>query len=479
MVERSELSIGQAAVARHLGFSSLLFVVYAVDFAAVFIPGLVAQLIYLGNSLIDVRLDYVFVMLTAALLTIFTLRRADAYSRARLLSRRLSVGVLQFSWMFSCGVLLAAAFSLKLSDHFSRIWAVAWFVSTFICLPLGRIVIDAWVRRSGSAQHFSERVAIIGLADDTASLAERLTDQRGLRVTTRLEPTTFLASHADGDQQFEASPLLKSISEGELDHILIAVPRTEQDWVREVADILSVRSIPVSLLPNWPHLDFADYSAMSIAGMPTLRVLDRPMQGLNHVIKILEDRILGTLLFLIAMPVLVATAIAVKLTSKGPIFFQQDRQGFNDKGFMVWKFRTMYHEMEDKMVEQQAARNDPRVTPVGALLRRTSLDELPQLFNVVRGEMALVGPRPHAVSTKAAGLPFQEAVARYAARHRVKPGMTGWAQVKGHRGETDTIEKLKRRVEHDLWYIENWSLWLDIKILGMTVVAVVAGDNAI
>lgn len=479
MVERSELSVGQAAVARHMGFTSLLSIVYAVDFAAVFVPGLVAQLIYLGNSLIDVRLDYVFVLLTAALLTIFTLRRADAYSRARLLSRRLSVGVLQFSWMFSCGVLLAAAFSLKLSDHFSRVWAVAWFVSTFVCLPLGRIVIDAWVRRSASAQNFAERVAIIGLADDTASLAERLTDQRGLRITTRLEPGTFLAAHADGGQHFEASPLLKSISEGELDHILIAVPRAEQDWVREVADILSVRSIPVSLLPNWPHLDFADYSAMSIAGMPTLRVLDRPMQGLNRVIKILEDRILGTFLSLIALPVLAAIAIAVKLTSKGPIFFQQDRQGFNDKGFMVWKFRTMYHEMEDKLVEQQAAHNDPRVTPVGAFLRRTSLDELPQLFNVVKGEMALVGPRPHAVSTKAAGLPFQEAVDRYAARHRVKPGMTGWAQVNGYRGETDTVEKLKRRVEHDLWYIENWSLWLDIKILGMTVAAVVAGENAI
>ncbi len=171
-------------------------------------------------------------------------------------------------------------------------------------------------------------------------------------------------------------------------------------------------------------------------------------------------------------------ALAIKLDSRGPVVFNQRRQGFNNEMFEVWKFRTMYEDMEDADCDVQTTKDDPRVTPVGWFLRKSSLDELPQLINVLRGDMSLVGPRPHAVATKAEGRLFNEVVDRYVSRHRVKPGITGWAQVNGWRGETDTIEKIQKRVEHDLYYIDNWSVWLDLTILFKTIAVLVKDENA-
>jgi lipopolysaccharide/colanic/teichoic acid biosynthesis glycosyltransferase len=172
------------------------------------------------------------------------------------------------------------------------------------------------------------------------------------------------------------------------------------------------------------------------------------------------------------------TALAIKLDSKGPVLFRQTRYGFNNQKIHVWKFRSMYVEDCSDVAPVQARADDPRVTRVGRIIRRTSIDELPQIFNVLSGVMSVVGPRPHPIGTRAENVLFEEAVAEYAARHRVKPGLTGWAQVNGWRGETDTIEKIRRRVDHDLYYIENWSLFLDIKIVLMTVFAVLRGKNA-
>jgi len=168
----------------------------------------------------------------------------------------------------------------------------------------------------------------------------------------------------------------------------------------------------------------------------------------------------------------------IKLDSPGPIFFKQKRYGFNNELIEVWKFRSMYHHATDKNAEQLTRKNDPRVTRLGAFLRRTSLDELPQFINVLRGEMSIVGPRPHALSAKAGRVLYQEAIKYYDARHRVKPGITGWAQVNGWRGETETIEQIQKRVEFDLYYIENWSVWFDLKIIVRTILGGFTGRHA-
>lgn len=173
-------------------------------------------------------------------------------------------------------------------------------------------------------------------------------------------------------------------------------------------------------------------------------------------------------------PILLVTALAVRLDSEGPALFRQKRYGYNDRLIRVFKFRSMYVNQTDRNAERQTTREDPRITRVGRFIRKTSIDELPQLFNVLMGNMSIVGPRPHATATKAAGVPFEEAVREYSSRHRVKPGITGWAQINGYRGETDTLHKIQKRVEYDLEYISKWSVWLDLYIVFMTVPAILS-----
>src|SRR6185437_7559524 len=203
----------------------------------------------------------------------------------------------------------------------------------------------------------------------------------------------------------------------------------------------------------------------SFAGLPLLHVFERPLGGWGGFWKGLEDRVLGSLILAISLPVMAAVAALIKLDSRGPVLFRQKRYGFNNNEITVFKFRTMHHDRSPDPTVPQARRNDPRVTRIGGLLRRTSLDELPQLFNVLRGDMSLVGPRPHAVAHNEQ---YAKIIDGYLGRHRVKPGITGWAQVNGLRGETDTPEKMRMRVQFDLFYIDNWSLLLDLKILLLT-----------
>jgi exopolysaccharide biosynthesis polyprenyl glycosylphosphotransferase len=195
----------------------------------------------------------------------------------------------------------------------------------------------------------------------------------------------------------------------------------------------------------------------------------RPLTDAQFVIKEAFNRIVASLLLLLCLPTLLLVALCIRLDSPGPVVFRQERTGYNDRRFLIFKFRTMHAHMADPLADQQTTRADPRITRVGKVLRKLSIDELPQLLNVIIGDMALVGPRPHAPNTKAGGIIFDDVLEEYAQRHRVKPGITGWAQVNGWRGETQVPEQVRRRVEHDLYYIDHWSVWLDIRIIVLTV----------
>jgi exopolysaccharide biosynthesis polyprenyl glycosylphosphotransferase len=207
--------------------------------------------------------------------------------------------------------------------------------------------------------------------------------------------------------------------------------------------------------------------------------MDKPLDEVAALVKRIEDLVIGGICLLITFPLILVIALAIKLDSRGPVLFRQKRLGANDVPFDLLKFRSMYVDQTDPFGHQLTRAGDPRITRVGRFLRMASLDELPQLINVVKGEMSLVGPRPHALAASAAGVAYARAISDYPIRHRVKPGITGWAQVNGWRGETTTIDQIRRRVEHDLYYIENWSLSLDLLILGRTVVAVLSRANAI
>jgi exopolysaccharide biosynthesis polyprenyl glycosylphosphotransferase len=215
-----------------------------------------------------------------------------------------------------------------------------------------------------------------------------------------------------------------------------------------------------------------------IGTLPCLDMFDRPLGEWGPLFKATMDKIFAGLAIIAFSPILLGVALAVKLGSKGPIIFKQKRFGFNNELIEVYKFRSMYTDLADRDATTLVTKNDPRVTPVGRFIRRTSIDELPQFFNVLKGDLSLVGPRPHATKAKAADSLYEHVVDGYFARHKVKPGITGWAQINGWRGETDTAEKIERRVEHDLYYIENWSLMLDLYIIARTPLALIRPENA-
>jgi Undecaprenyl-phosphate glucose phosphotransferase len=242
---------------------------------------------------------------------------------------------------------------------------------------------------------------------------------------------------------------------------------------------LWVLPVDIRLAAHMNKLRFRPRAYSYIGGVPVIDLFDKPIADWDVVVKTIFDKVVGLLCLLLALPVMLVVALAVKLDSRGPILFRQKRYGFNNEPIEVLKFRSMFSDQLDYEAKNTVKRNDPRVTRVGRIIRRTSLDELPQLFNVVvMGNLSLVGPRPHAMNAKAQDHLYDEVVDGYFARHRVRPGITGWAQINGWRGDTDTPEKIQKRVECDLYYIENWSILLDVYILFATPLSLITTKNA-
>ncbi|MCH7542063.1 MAG: undecaprenyl-phosphate glucose phosphotransferase [Proteobacteria bacterium] len=306
------------------------------------------------------------------------------------------------------------------------------------------------------ADHLREndkyRTEIVGFADD----------RDGEEVSGNTVPAS-LGGIAD---------VIRMIRDDSIDRVVIALPWNDPERMRGVVRRLAVTPVPIHLAPDLAGFDYAGRDFTHIAGLPVLHLFDRPISGWSRLTKAIEDRVLATFFLILSFPVFLVVPVIIKLFSPGPVLFRQKRYGFNNQLIEVWKFRTMYHHLQDAEANQLTKRDDARVTPVGRFLRRTSLDELPQLFNVLNGDMSLVGPRPHATAAKAGGQLYYDVVDRYAARHRVKPGITGWAQVNGWRGETRTVDEIEKRVEYDLYYIDNWSIWLDIRIIAKTLLVI-------
>jgi len=252
----------------------------------------------------------------------------------------------------------------------------------------------------------------------------------------------------------------------EVDEIWLALPLRAEERMKELLYAVRHHTVNIKLIPDIFGFSILNHSMTEIAGLPAVNLSDTPMGGANRVIKDLEDRLLAFVILLLISPIVILVSIAIKLTSPGPILFKQKRHGWDGRVINIYKFRTMVLHDEEGDCVTQACKDDPRVTKLGKFLRKTSLDELPQFYNVLQGRMSIVGPRPHAIQHNEM---YKEKVDRYMLRHMVKPGITGWAQVNGYRGETDTIDKMEKRIEYDLYYIENWSIWFDIKIILLTL----------
>jgi putative colanic acid biosynthesis UDP-glucose lipid carrier transferase len=270
---------------------------------------------------------------------------------------------------------------------------------------------------------------------------------------------------------------LKGYAESaQVDEVWVVVPLREEAILRDTFRALHHSTANVRYAPDLYGYELLNHAVTEIGGVTMMDMSVSPMEGVNRLVKRTEDLVLGSVFLLLATPLMLVIALGVKLDSPGPVLFKQRRIGWSGREFVIFKFRTMQlHQQEDRAQLPQATRDDPRVTRVGRLLRRTSLDELPQLINVLQGRMSLVGPRPHAVEHHYL---YIDQVPSYAARHMVKPGITGFAQVSGYRGETDTPEKMQRRVEYDVLYIQHWSLMLDLKILALTLLRGFTHKNA-
>ena len=381
--------------------------------------------------------------------------------------------------------LLAAAFSLKVSEEFSRVWTTSFAAASLTLIMLSRTLVSFSFAGLVDKKLLRRNVAIVGDGEQTVRLTQRLQKDRfhpiaisGVfldcpeRVVTGLSPRLQNEFRLGGD----LDALIEEARSGAIDDVVIALPWSEDE--RVMAIVAKLRELPVNVFLASDLVGFrTEFRSPPghFGNLPVVQLIGRPMSGWDSVLKSMEDYVLAAILVVLLAPLLALIALAIKLDSRGPVLFKQKRLGFNNQVIDVYKFRSMHPDKADSAKTLQATKEDPRITRVGSVLRRWSLDELPQLFNVLNGTMSLVGPRPHALDHNE---DFAHQIRGYFARHRVKPGITGLAQVRGYRGPTDTSEKLEGRVRNDIFYVDNWSLTFDMRILAQTVVICLVGKNA-
>lgn len=437
-----------------------------VDFLLVVAAGYVAHLWRFESLALSGR--YTTATFLCAMLVMLSLMLSGVYGSWRGKALLQQWGKVCLGWLVAIGIALSIAFFSKASEDYSRQWFVALVLIGSSASMLLRLSIFVALRRLRSAGRNLKGVLLV---ENGGSAARRLNgenslDEHGFHLLDSL--------HFARDEQW-LQGLVAAVEEQGAHEVWLCLPLSEGDFIRAVMYALRHHTVAVRFIPEWGDLPLLNHKITHIAGLYSLDLSCSPMDGPARVIKRVEDLLVGGFISLLILPVCLAIALTIKLTSPGPVLFKQYRTGINGQKFKVYKFRSMVVHQESHGEVTQAQRQDPRITRIGAFLRRTSLDELPQFFNVLQGRMSIVGPRPHALAHNEY---YKDLVESYMQRHKVKPGITGWAQVNGYRGETDTLEKMQKRVEHDLWYIDNWSLWLDLKIIFLTIFKGFIGKNA-
>lgn len=369
------------------------------------------------------------------------------------------LGRMFVGWLLALAVVASIAVLLKVAENYSRIWLVSTLAVTLAFVTVFRVSVFLFLRHLRLHGHNLKQVLVVEMENAAAPLRgifDELPEQ-GYKVAC------FMPLGHD-EEWYEN--LRRQVAACGVHEVWLCLPLNQGEAIKCVMYALRHQTVDVRYLPDLGDLPLLNHRISNIGGLYALDISRSPMEGPARIVKRLEDLVLGALITVLMLPVCAAIAIAIKATSKGPVIFKQYRMGINGRRFKVYKFRSMEVHEEGSGQLTQAHFGDPRITRLGAFLRRTSLDELPQFYNVLQGRMSIVGPRPHALAHNEH---YKDMVESYMQRHKVKPGITGWAQVNGFRGETDTLDKMEKRVRHDLWYIDNWSLWLDLKIIALTV----------
>ncbi len=431
--------------------------------------------VYLG----DVSKIYWVSGIVAALLFSFAAQVSGIYKNNGVIFQYQEYKRVAAAWVQTVIILLFLAFLSKWTEIHSKVVITSWLVASPILLISSRVVGNEIIRTHFKKYKYKQKAIIVGVSKAGVRLAHDIQSDRSANLE-------FVGFFDDRDaSRFPTSglkdPILGTIAEAvlrakrrEVRHVYIALPMGEIERVKQVVGLFSDSTARVYLIPDIYTYELMQARWRTIGNSPTISIQDTPFYGLASVEKRLADVVIGTLITLLIAPVLAFVAIGVKLSSPGPVIFKQLRYGLDGQPIEVWKFRSM-KTMDNGTTVKQATKDDPRVTKFGAFIRRTSLDELPQFINVLQGHMSIVGPRPHAVAHNEE---YRTIVDKYMLRHKVKPGITGLAQISGYRGETDTLEKMEKRVEYDLRYIQNWSLFLDIKIIFLTIFKGFVGKSA-
>ena len=453
------------------------------EFALVVIVGLAAYAAYV------VPIDgfewyYVAVVAAIGLLAMFAFQAADIYQVQAFRGYEKQYFRLASAWSVVFLIVIGASFFAKAGDQLSRVWLGSFYVIGLVTLISFRRGLFLLVRRWTREGRLDRRAVIVGADANGDTLIQAITAQRDsdVRILGMFDDRSDkrASSKLPGHHKLgTVDDLLEFARRTRIDLVIFSLPISAESRILQMLKKLWVLPVDIRLAAHSNKLRFRPRAYSYIGNVPVLDVFDKPITDWDVVMKWLFDKVVGGLMLIAAAPIMLITAIAIKLDSRGPVLFKQKRYGFNNELIEVYKFRSMYVDKCDATASKLVEKHDPRVTRVGRFIRKTSIDELPQLFNVVfKGNLSLVGPRPHAIHAKAENRVYDEAVDGYFARHRVKPGITGWAQVNGWRGETDTQEKIQRRVEHDLYYIENWSILFDLTIMAMTPIALVKSKNA-
>ncbi|KHT39446.1 undecaprenyl-phosphate glucose phosphotransferase [Pectobacterium brasiliense] len=394
----------------------------------------------------------------------------DFYRSWRGISFRLEMYSLVRNWLLSV-IFSAGVLSVIPSLFIDFNYYLIWFLVSLTGFYLARISIRIIVRYLRTLGYNQRKVVIVGDSVAGAHLIQSIISAPwvGLHVIGYYMPDKNSVSEAYNNLNIkwlgEIDELITSARNGNIDKVYITLPMNESKLINHILRELSDTTCTVLLVPDIFTFNVLRSRSETVNGISVISLYDTPMSGINRIIKRIEDIVISLLIILLISPILFIIAILIKWTSPGPVIFKQMRYGLDGKAIEVWKFRSMtVMENGDDVI--QAKKNDPRLTPIGGFLRKTSLDELPQFFNVVLGDMSIVGPRPHAIYHNEQ---YRKLIDGYMLRHKMKPGITGWAQINGWRGETDTLEKMEKRIEFDLEYIQSWSVWLDVKIIFFTI----------
>jgi Undecaprenyl-phosphate glucose phosphotransferase len=458
--------------------------VRVVDFVLLSLVGVALYLGYVA-PMSGFHWEYVAAIFAMAATAVICFQAADIYEVQVFRGNLRQMARMVSSWAFVFLLFIGASFIVKLGGEISRLWLSTFFFAGLVALITERAFLRAMVRGWARQGRLDRRTIVVGADQNGEQLVKALKTQDDsdiavLGVFDDRNDDRALDTCAGSPKLGKVDDIVEFARRTRVDLVLFALPISAETRILEMLKKLWVLPVDIRLSAHTNKLRFRPRSYSYLGEVPTLDVFEAPITDWDLVMKWLFDHVVGAVILLLALPVMGLVALAIKLDSKGPVLFRQKRFGFNNERIDVFKFRSLYHEHADPTASKVVTKNDSRVTRVGRFIRKTSLDELPQLFNVVfKSNLSLVGPRPHAVQGKLQSRLFDEAVDGYFARHRVKPGITGWAQINGWRGEVDTDEKIQKRVEFDLYYIENWSVLFDLFILLKTPLALMTkSENA-